>query len=111
MEGGDFVEGRNGGVRMALPGRSARAGADLVLGFRPQTLREQGAGPEIEITVRVVEPLGDTVDIHGTTAAGSAVVARIPPTGSVVPGQRARLRIDPAGIHLFEAGEFGRALA
>src|SRR5947207_651100 len=42
MEGGDFVEGRNGGVRMALPGRSARAGADLVLGFRPQTLREQG---------------------------------------------------------------------
>jgi multiple sugar transport system ATP-binding protein len=90
--------------------RSVPPNAPVVLGFRPQALRPQSQGPELEMVVRVVEPLGDAVDLHGATAAGTPIVARIPPIEPVAPGVSIALRIDPEAIHVFEPGEFGAAL-
>jgi multiple sugar transport system ATP-binding protein len=115
-EGGvAFVEDpAAGGERLRLPLPVERtaglpAHSQVVLGFRAQALREHGPGTVIQLDVRIVEPLGDVVDLHGSTPAGSPVVARIAPTMAIRPGMRAALHLDPAGIHLFEPGEFGRA--
>jgi multiple sugar transport system ATP-binding protein len=105
-----FIEDGAGGLRVPLGPAAKAAEGPMVLGFRPQALREQGPGPELQIVVRVVEPLGDSIDVHGATATGSSVVARVAPTGLTRPGEPARLRLDPAGWHLFEPGEFGRAV-
>jgi multiple sugar transport system ATP-binding protein len=109
LAGGAFVEDGQAGLRVPLQ-RPAREGP-TVLGFRPQALRDSGSGPEIEVLIRVVEPLGEVVDLHGATPAGSPVVARIPPSAAFAPGARARLWLDPGAIHLFEPGEFGPALS
>ena len=108
-----FIEdGSVSPVRIPLGARlqHAKAEAPAVLGFRPQVLRERGSGSEVQVSIRVVEPLGDVVDVHGTTAAGSPIVARIPPSGALVAGGRPTLHLDPADVHLFEPGEFGGAM-
>jgi multiple sugar transport system ATP-binding protein len=91
------------------PRQSLPTSQPVVLGFRPQTLRLDNAGP-LELTVRIVEPLGDTVDVHGSTPADAAVVARIPATDAVRPGQSVRFALEPNSVHLFETGEFGKNL-
>ena len=58
----------------------------------------------------MVEPLGDTIDIHGSTSAGAPVVARIPAATSVAAGRAARFSLEADSIHLFEPGEFGASL-
>jgi len=115
VEGAAFVEDTDnrGGTPLRIPlpaALAAYAGRQVVLGVRPQSLRPAPDGP-VELVVRVVEPLGDTIDVHGSTDAGSAVVARIPAAAPLAPGQVSRFAIEPGSIHLFEPGEFGASLA
>ena len=118
LAGEEFVEDTDdrGGTPIrirvpAAPTLRARSGQQIVLGIRPQALRPASGAPgSFEVRVNVVEPLGDTIDIHGATNAGSPVVARIPATHAVAAGQPARFTLDPESIHLFEPGEFGASL-
>jgi sn-glycerol 3-phosphate transport system ATP-binding protein len=98
---------------------------DVVVGVRPEALVADTDGlPSFDLTVEVVEPLGDAVVVHGT-AAGSAVesgaeeeddvlplaaagarapvVARFDAIVDPRPGDHMRLSISPERIHLFDA--------
>lgn len=115
-QGVEFVErrGAQDGWRVALPARAARLaeleGRPVVLGIRPQALRED-AGSDLRMRVRVVEPLGDTMDVSGVTVGvETALVARLPARAGLAPGDEIPVRPDPERIHAFEPGEFGRAL-
>jgi ABC-type sugar transport system ATPase subunit len=77
---------------------------DVMVGLRPQALRPAVDGlPALDFKIDVVEPLGDEVVLHGTAATTNAVAcvdSRVRPTaGSVL-----RLGIDPADVHVFDAG-------
>ena len=108
--------------------RESVADADVIVGIRPEGLRPVGIdhpGPGFELHVDVVEPLGDEVMVHGTVSARdsgvriepeeatlladavqedrAAVTVRLAPEVRPAPGSSVHLRVDPAGVHLFDA--------
>ncbi|MEO1718328.1 MAG: sn-glycerol-3-phosphate ABC transporter ATP-binding protein UgpC [Planctomycetota bacterium] len=105
-----FVERGDGGARIALPAKlaaseSVRDSMPAVLGVRPQFLSEPASAPDpdrtLVVTPDVVEPLGDLMDVHGKTAAGATVVARIPAHESMLVGEAVPMNVDADRIQLF----------
>jgi len=106
----------NGGYAAAVPSASDER---LVLGVRPEHLRLDGSSIErrvpgtfngLTLTVSVVEPLGDRLHVHGTTAGDDSFIVQLPPSAAVQPGDQLPLRVDPADVHLFTAGDEGRRI-
>ncbi|MEL6311933.1 MAG: sn-glycerol-3-phosphate ABC transporter ATP-binding protein UgpC, partial [Pseudomonadota bacterium] len=111
-----FVERGDGGARIALPAKlaaseSVRDSMPAVLGVRPQFLSEPASAPDpdrsLVVTPDVVEPLGDLMDVHGKTAAGATVVARIPAHESMPVGEAVPMNVDADRILLFADDEAG----
>jgi multiple sugar transport system ATP-binding protein len=112
-----FTDGRD--VSVALDEQTAKrvghaVGREVVLGVRPEQLRTEPIGDgepsTIAIDVTVTEPLGDRMDVYGTTRGGSPMIARVDAAARCEPGSRAVYHVDPAALHLFEPGEKGRLL-
>jgi len=114
-----------------------RAGApdgEVLVGIRPEGLRPVGAehpGPVFEVSVDVVEPLGDEVLVHGTVAAPGALAAtepeerilaaesvsgranmivRLPPEDRPATGSLLRVTPAPNALRLFDIAS-GRAIS
>ncbi|MFC3613651.1 sn-glycerol-3-phosphate ABC transporter ATP-binding protein UgpC [Lutimaribacter marinistellae] len=88
-----------------VPGLAAHdtASAGMTIGVRPEALIADPAGP-VEMTVRVVERLGATSNIHGMLPDGTTeVIASV--TGETVPapGDTARFAAAKVDLHLFDA--------
>ena len=96
---------------------------EVAVGLRPEDLRPaQDGGPSLEFVVDVVEPLGNEVVVHGTTAgtavesgaeeeaeiplvaegARAAITAVFEPADEPAPGERMRLGVVPERVHLFD---------
>jgi hypothetical protein len=60
--------------------------------------------------MRVVtrEPLGDAIDMHGSTPGGQRIVARLGSQHMHALGDVVWLLVDSDRLYLFEPGEFGR---
>jgi multiple sugar transport system ATP-binding protein len=92
-------------------------GKRIVLGLRPRAFRESSGGPldgerdgrAWELPVRVVEPLGDAIDVFCSTPRHQ-IMARVPSGVRVAPGGTVVLAPDMDEAHYFEPGEFGRSL-
>ncbi|MFN0012288.1 MAG: ABC transporter ATP-binding protein [Phycisphaerales bacterium] len=127
--GGGLVAVEHAGAAAGVPARlnlperthaalAGRLGQEVVVGFRPQSLADvatlnghaSGAGATLSVRVDVVEPLGDVMDAIGATPAGTRIVARTPVRDGLAPGTMLTLTIDPAAVHVFEPGDFGRNL-
>ncbi len=89
----------------ALP--SLGLDGDHVLGIRPEHIERGGAGTPVALTVDVVEPLGDRMDLALRTAGGVPLVARVPADDALAPGTSLDFTVDPARVHRFEPGDFG----
>ncbi len=111
-----FVERGSSGTRLPLSAAhaaklSSHVGTSVVLGVRPQYLTlDATRSPAIDLTVNVVEPLGDQMDLSCVTGAGSRVVVRTAASSDVRAGDSKRFAIDVAKLHVFEPGEFGTNL-
>ncbi len=114
-----FVERGPAGVSLALPASLAasaavRDGMDAVLGVRPQFLREPAGAPDPDRTVSVVpsviEPLGDLMDMHGKTASGTGIVARVPAHEGMRVGEAMPMQVDTDRLLLFAADDAGANL-
>jgi multiple sugar transport system ATP-binding protein len=118
-----FVEGSNdaSGSPYRLPVHPAHAarlaphaGKPIVVGLRPQMLTEAGEGstnkPVWTMTVRVVEPLGDSMDVYTGTAKHTHIVARVEARTGLRSGSTAKFAIDTEAAHYFAPGEFGANL-
>ena len=96
---------------------------EVAVGLRPEDLRPaRDGGPSLEFVVDVVEPLGNEVVVHGTTAgtavesgaeeeaeiplvaegARAAITAVFEPADEPAPGERMRLGVVPERVHLFD---------
>ncbi len=89
-------------------------GKNIVLGLRPQMLRELSGEPvhgrDWLLPVRVVEPLGDSMDVSCGTPKHPHLVARISANATITAGSAAVFTLDADAVHFFEPGEFGLAL-
>jgi len=104
------------------PATAGRDGQKIVLGVRPENVREQArerareAGSDgskaVPITARVefVEPLGHEVIVHGRIG-DDLLVAKVDPHRSPEIGADVQLVIEVDAIHLFDAGSEQRLAA
>ena len=108
-----------GGSWILLPDDTAdimRAynGKAVVLGVRPEDLSlEALAGREENVLgckVRVVEPLGDRMDVILETAAGLQLTIMVDAHAAITSGEVRQVYVDTAKLHLFEPGEAGKNL-
>ena len=131
--GAQLVFGRH---RLGVPARvlaerpalDRYLGRDLVFGVRPEHLSDAALRPDadpasvVELPVRLREELGAEVHIHcGIGAAAhhadagqevialATVIARMDPQTALAEGQDARVHVDAAQLHFFDA-ETGQAI-
>jgi sn-glycerol 3-phosphate transport system ATP-binding protein len=122
----NLLRGRAAGGRITAGDlEMERAGiedGDIAVGIRPEALAPRVDGlPSIELQIDVVEPLGDEVLVHGTTAgttvesgaeeeeiprlvedSRAVITARFDPQMRPSPGEKLRLGIRPERVHLFD---------
>ncbi|MDX2118040.1 MAG: sn-glycerol-3-phosphate ABC transporter ATP-binding protein UgpC [Planctomycetota bacterium] len=121
VEGSSDADGK--AYRLAVPASrdaalAAYVGKPIVLGLRPQMIHAASAGAnagndpsrQMKMTVRVTEPLGDSIDAFLGTPKHTHIVARVPGTAHLTIGQPAVFTIDMDAAHFFEPGEFGKNL-
>jgi multiple sugar transport system ATP-binding protein len=133
----NLLKGRADGGRISAGelalAEVAVADGEVVVGFRPESLRPVGAadgGPRLEVAVDVVEPLGDEVLVHGSVRAEQAgpkaestegplladadglatVTLRLPPRERPRLGSRLAMTVAPEDVRLFDAAT-GRAIS
>jgi len=107
----------DGAVDLAVhPSHAADVGAAVgvptTLGLRPQAMALATAhrpGRTIRATARVIELLGDQMDVT-CDAGGHTVVARVRAEPGLHPGDGVFLEVEPERVHYFRAGEFGESL-
>ena len=122
----NLIRGRADGGRVTAGDltfeRRGVADGDVAVGIRPETVVQQSDGlPSFEFLVDVVEPLGDEVVVHGSTAGTTVetgaeeeelptmlegsrapITARFDPSVRFHPGDRLRLGVRPDRLHLFD---------
>ena len=91
-------------------------GKDVVLGIRPEAIDMEGAGRfggqdnVIPATASVVEPLGEKMDVHATTAGDKGLVARMDARRQLKADDSISLHLDMRKVHVFETGDKGKNL-
>ncbi len=103
-DGGSFVTPA-GTIRLSVPSKTGAA--VRCVGVRPDRIRLEAAGSPgtLPATVRLVEDLGDRIDVRLALADGTAWIARALPRetrGPVPEAGPVGLRLDPDGLHLFD---------
>jgi multiple sugar transport system ATP-binding protein len=110
-----FDEGSN---KLRLPMRlhdclASRLGQPMILGVRPEAFSHLGegrfAGQEnvLNVTVSVVEPLGDKMDLYVHTPTHSRIVCRVEADRSLRDGIQLPVHLNMDQVHVFEPGEEG----
>ena len=94
------------GIDWPLPGRPGLHGRAVSYGIRPEHLRvadPASAESAVAAEVIVVEPTGSVTEVL-LRAGDAQLVVVTSGRPSVAPGERVRLAIDAAAIHLFDRG-------
>jgi len=122
----NLIRGRAEGGRITASDltfeRAGVADGDVAVGIRPETVVQESDGlPSFEFLVDVVEPLGDEVVVHGSTAGTTVetgaeeeelptmlegsrapITARFDPGVRFHHGDRMQLGVPPDRLHLFD---------
>lgn len=87
-----------------LPLGRAVPSTEVLLGIRPEALRQNGKGDAtLELTVDVVERLGSDQYVYGRVGE-DAITARLDPAFEVRGGDVVRLGLNSRAVHIFDAG-------
>ena len=87
------------------------------MGIRPEamSLRTEGrfSGKEniLPLKIKVVEPLGEKMDIYAGTQSHPHIVARVDAEGGLESGQDVNMHLDMTKVHIFESGGIGENLS
>jgi multiple sugar transport system ATP-binding protein len=94
----------------------AHRDAEVVLGVRPEALSDAAharfeiGGEPLPMTVRLVQPLGDTMHVHLETEGHTHLIAHLHASYGFQLGQTLAIHVDPRRLHFFERGAPGRSL-
>ncbi len=99
------------GSEVPLPNApaSAKVGAKVTFGMRPEHIETIATPDGVTIEVEVVEPTGAETHVYGKIG-GNTWCVTTRQRSKIEPGQRVALRLPDAHIHLFDT-ESGRRLA
>ncbi len=101
-----------GNFKVSVP---ASAGAQAIVGVRPEGFKPTGAGQGFDIKVDVVEELGSDAFVYGKPAAsgislananaeeGAQVIVRWDPKHPPKAGDTISVTADPSAVHVFDA--------
>ena len=114
-----FDEGSN---KLRLPKRleaplEGRQGRRMVLGVRPECLgctndgKFAGRENTLNVTISVLEPLGDKMDIYVQTRTHDHIVCRVEADRSLKDGMELPMYLAMDQVHVFEPGEEGANLS
>ncbi|CAN5566799.1 sn-glycerol-3-phosphate ABC transporter ATP-binding protein UgpC [soil metagenome] len=80
-------------------------GRDVVLGIRPEhlTVADDDDPDAFELSVDVIEPMGNEIILYARSVSGELIVARIMPQELPSAGEIVRLSITSGTVHLFDA--------
>jgi multiple sugar transport system ATP-binding protein len=106
----------------AVPALREHAGAEVVLGLRPEALAPSqqharfsaaaaAAAGHLAMKVWLVQPLGAQMDVYLSTARHGQVVAHVDAFTGLTVGQSVIASVDMSRAHFFEPGETGRTIA
>jgi ABC-type sugar transport system ATPase subunit len=70
-----------------------------------------GTDNVLPVSVGVVEPLGEKMDLYVSTTRHPHLVARVPARRDLTAGQEIGLRIEMNKVHFFEPGEEGKNIS
>jgi multiple sugar transport system ATP-binding protein len=115
-DGGLYLD--EGSGRLRLNDRMSRQLADrvgqtMVLGVRPESLsfrpdgRYAGGENQLNVTIGVVETLGDKMDVYVQTPVHPHIVCRVESSRDLKDGIDLPVYLDMDQVHLFEPGEDG----
>ena len=115
-DGGIYLD--EGSVRFRLNDRMSqlladRIGQTMVLGVRPEALsfcpegRYAGDENQLNVTIGVVETLGDKMDVYVQTPAHPHIVCRVESSRDLKDGIDLPVYLDMNRVHVFEPGEDG----
>jgi multiple sugar transport system ATP-binding protein len=118
VEAGSVLYFDEGSMRLRLPDAQAMTlrthnQQSVVLGIRPEAIGDNAHAlfseqeNTAEVTVSLVQPLGDKMDLHLTTDAGHKAVAHVDAFDGIRVAQRLKIRIDMQRAHFFASGENG----
>ena len=108
------------GFRLPVPAHllervAGAVGRHVVLGVRPEHFHvrppEGGVPAEVKMSVNVVEPLGNDMDVYMSTSLNDHVVARVEAQSGLQTDAPATLYVDRRKVHFFEPGETGMNLS
>jgi len=95
-----------GGAALAAGQARAASGRPVTLGIRPEHLHltdDPTAGSSIAVTAELVEALGADTLVHARLSdEAPTILARLPGSATVRPGDRLTLAVRPDDIHLFD---------
>ena len=90
-----------------------RVGEEVIMGVRPEAMSLRGEGRFggedniLPLKVKVVEPLGEKMDVYASTEGHPHIVARVDAEGGLEPGQNVDMHLDMGKIHIFESDKAG----
>jgi multiple sugar transport system ATP-binding protein len=90
---------------------------EVIMGVRPEAMSMRGEGRfagqdnVLPLTVKVVEPLGEKMDLYASTEKHPQLVARIDAETGLEPGQTVGISLDMDRVHIFESNEEGKNLS
>lgn len=91
-------------VSAEVEGESATVGDSVEVGIRPDDLELGGNGGGFKVLVRVVERLGATTIVYGSTADGTPICAAVGGLTPITARDDIELCVDPSSVHVFDAG-------
>ncbi len=116
---GIWFDGEDFRLRM-LPEHAEKlgdwVGKDVVLGIRPEAMtmsaegRFAGTDNIIPVTVNVIEPLGEKMDIFAATEKHPHIVGRMDAVRGLEADTKIELHLDMTKLHVFEPGDQGKNL-
>jgi multiple sugar transport system ATP-binding protein len=111
-----------GSGRIAVPAWAKNAlanrlGAKVVMGVRPQAMSDEpfvlgsDEGNALTMRIRVVEPLGDKMDVYLATDCHAHVIARVDASRRLLPNTNVKMHFDLDRLHFFDADDAGATIA
>ena len=88
---------------------------EMVFGIRPENLSptpyQNQDQNTIAAEVKVIEPLGDRMDVYFESSHGDKFIANIDPHTAIKPGDSVKMYVNIENIHIFEIGDTGKNIS